>query len=63
MRIREKKLASFVPWGPSGIHVASVANSRFATNSANVSGLLLANHTGTSAVPSLSLAFHDVTVA
>lgn len=54
LRIREKNLAQFVPWGPAGIHVclakkspysAAAAGSANALSGNKVSGLMLANHT------------------
>jgi tubulin gamma len=51
MRVREKKLANFIPWGPASIQVAVAKNSQFSSSpSVNVSGLLIANHTGTASV-------------
>ncbi|VVD02496.1 unnamed protein product [Leptidea sinapis] len=47
-RIRERKLASFIPWGPASIQVALSRRSPYVTASHKVSGLLLANHTNIS---------------
>lgn len=44
-RIREKKLAQFVPWGPAGIQVALSKRSPYVQTAHRVSGLMLANHT------------------
>lgn len=44
-RIRERKLAQFVPWGPAGIQVALSRKSPYVHTSHRVSGLMLANHT------------------
>ncbi|KAI1289926.1 Tubulin gamma-2 chain [Halotydeus destructor] len=44
-RIRERKLAQFVPWGPAGIQVALSKKSPYVQTSHRVSGLMLANHT------------------
>jgi tubulin gamma len=44
-RIRERKLASFIPWGPSSIQVALSKKSPYVETSYKVSGLMLANHT------------------
>lgn len=44
-RIRERKLAQFVPWGPAGIQVALSKKSPYVQTAHRVSGLMLANHT------------------
>jgi tubulin gamma len=44
-RIRERKLAQFVPWGPAGIQVALSKKSPYVQTPHRVSGLMLANHT------------------
>lgn len=44
-RIRERKLASFIPWGPASIQVALSRKSPYVESSHKVSGLMLANHT------------------
>lgn len=49
-RIRERKLAQFIPWGPASIQVALSKKSPYVTNSYRVSGLMLANHTNISSV-------------
>jgi len=52
LRIRDRELASFIPWGPASIQVALTRTSPYTkppyTNRAppRVSGLMLANHTG-----------------
>jgi len=45
-RIREKKLAQFIRWGPAGIQVALARKSPYVQDAHKVSGLMLANHTG-----------------
>ena len=50
MRIRERKLAEFIPWGPASIQVALSKKSPYITTQHRVSGLMLANHTGISSV-------------
>ena len=45
MRIRERKLASFIEWGPASIQVALSRSSPYIKSSHRVSGLMLANHT------------------
>lgn len=44
-RIRERKLANFIPWGPASIQVALSRKSPYVETSHKVSGLMLANHT------------------
>eukprot|EP01133_Synstelium_polycarpum_P015069 gene15069-17836_t len=44
-RIRERKLANFIDWGPSSIQVAIAGKSPYITTAHKVSGLMLANHT------------------
>eukprot|EP01006_Ploeotia_vitrea_P063044 TRINITY_DN84847_c0_g1_i1.p1 TRINITY_DN84847_c0_g1~~TRINITY_DN84847_c0_g1_i1.p1 ORF type:complete len:451 (-),score=48.34 TRINITY_DN84847_c0_g1_i1:104-1456(-) len=44
-RIRERRLASFIPWGPASIQVALSRKSPYVETSHRVSGLMLANHT------------------
>lgn len=45
LRIRERKLATFIPWGPASIQVALTKRSPYVEMSHRVSGLMLANHT------------------
>ncbi|CAM9141407.1 unnamed protein product [Ascophyllum nodosum] len=44
-RIRERKLVSFIPWGPASIQVALSRKSPYVETAHKVSGLMLANHT------------------
>ncbi|KAJ5080189.1 tubulin gamma-2 chain [Anaeramoeba ignava] len=44
-RIRERKLAQFISWGPSSIQVALSKKSPYVKTSHRVSGLMMANHT------------------
>ncbi|EMC99202.1 hypothetical protein BAUCODRAFT_395081 [Baudoinia panamericana UAMH 10762] len=52
LRIRERNLANFIPWGPASIQVALTRTSPYLQppytdhNPPRVSGLMLANHTG-----------------
>ena len=46
LRIRERHLASFIPWGPASIQVALAKRSPYMPSTHRVSGLMLANHTG-----------------
>ncbi len=45
LRIRERRLATFIPWGPASIQVALTKGSPYIKTSHRVSGLMLANHT------------------
>ena len=45
LRIRERRMATFIPWGPASIQVALTKKSPYLTNTHRVSGLMLANHT------------------
>lgn len=45
MRIRERKLANFIDWGPASIQVALSRKSPYVRSAHRVSGLMLANHT------------------
>jgi len=49
-RIRERKLAQFIRWGPAGIQVALAKKSPYIQHANKVSGLMLANHTGINAL-------------
>merc|ERR1712072_950130 len=44
-RIRERKLAKFIRWGPASIQVALSRQSPYVQHRNKVSGLMLANHT------------------
>jgi len=44
-RIRERKMAKFIPWGPAGIQVALSKKSPYVKTPHRVSGLMMANHT------------------
>ncbi|EIE24398.1 tubulin gamma chain [Coccomyxa subellipsoidea C-169] len=44
-RIRERKLANFIDWGPASIQVALSRQSPYLKTGHRVSGLMLANHT------------------
>merc|ERR1712080_699230 len=44
-RIRERKMARFIPWGPASIQVALSKKSPYIKTQHLVSGLMLANHT------------------
>ncbi|XP_047106223.1 tubulin gamma-1 chain-like [Schistocerca piceifrons] len=44
-RIRERRLARFIPWGPASIQVVLARRSPYLPPASRVSGLMLANHT------------------
>ena len=50
LRIRERQLANFIPWGPASIQVALTRRSPYVTTNHRVSGLMLANHTSVASV-------------
>lgn len=58
-RIRERKLAQFIPWGPASIQVALSRSSPYVQTAHKVSGLMMANHTGVSALFNRALAQYD----
>ncbi|EGN96159.1 hypothetical protein SERLA73DRAFT_112313 [Serpula lacrymans var. lacrymans S7.3] len=45
LRVRERQLANFIPWGPASIQVALTRRSPYIATNHRVSGLMLANHT------------------
>jgi tubulin gamma len=47
-RIRERKLANFIPWGPASIQVALTRKSPYVQTPYRVNGLMIANHTSIS---------------
>ncbi|CAI8016406.1 Tubulin gamma-2 chain, partial [Geodia barretti] len=49
-RIRERKLAQFIPWGPASIQVALSRKPQSDQRVNRVSGLMLANHTSISSL-------------
>lgn len=50
LRIRERQMANFIPWGPASIQVALTRKSPYITTNHRVSGLMLANHTSVASV-------------
>ena len=48
LRIKERQMARFIPWGPAGIHVTVSPKSPYVSTPHRVSGLMLANHTSIS---------------
>lgn len=53
LRVRERRLATFIPWGPASIQVALTKRSPYVPMSHRVSGLMLANHTSIATVSSI----------
>ena len=47
-RIRERKLANFIPWSPASLRVVLTRKSPYVESKNRVSGLMLANHTSVS---------------
>lgn len=58
-RIRERQLASFIPWGPASIQVALSRQSPYVASQNRVRGLLLANHTSVSTLFARALKTYD----
>lgn len=58
-RIRERKLAQFIPWGPASIQVALSRKSPYIQTAHRVSGLMLANHTSISNLFDRTLSQYD----
>lgn len=58
-RIRERKLAEFIPWGPASIQVALSRKSPYVQTAHRVSGLMMANHTSISTVFEKSCRLYD----
>ena len=56
LRIRERKLATFIPWGPASIQVALTKKSPYIPMNHRVSGLMLANHTS---IATVSVCTHE----
>lgn len=59
LRIRERKLAHFIPWGPASIQVALSKKSPYIQSAHRVSGLMLANHTNISSLFDRALQQYD----
>jgi len=56
-RVREKKLANFIDWGPASIQVALSKKSPYVETPHKVSGLMLANNTSIHHVPPLTFSY------
>ena len=59
LRIRERSMANFIPWGPASIQVALTKSSPYMQTSHRVSGLMLANHTSISTLFKRIMAQYD----
>lgn len=59
LRIRERRLANFIPWGPASIQVALSKKSPYLQNTNRVSGLMLANHTSVATLFKRTLQQYD----
>jgi len=59
LRIRERKLATFIPWGPASIQVALTKKSPYIPMNSRVSGLMLANHTSIATVSCISISYKN----
>eukprot|EP00386_Alphamonas_edax_P009010 GDKI01029618.1.p1 GENE.GDKI01029618.1~~GDKI01029618.1.p1 ORF type:complete len:457 (-),score=126.44 GDKI01029618.1:44-1414(-) len=59
-RIRERKLANFIPWGPASIQVALSKQSPYVHYPYRVSGLMMANHTSIHALFERCVKQHDM---
>ena len=59
LRIRERHLAPFIPWGPASIQVSLTKRSPYIQSSNKVSGLMIANHTGMSGLFKKTLDQYD----
>lgn len=58
-RIRERKMAKFIPWGPASIQVALSKKSPYVKTAHRVSGLMIANHTSIHTLFSKALRQYD----
>jgi tubulin gamma len=58
-RIRERKLARFIPWGPASIQVALSKRSPFVESPHRVSGLMMANHTSIASLFAKTVSQYD----
>nr|AWD75470.1 tubulin [Callistoctopus minor] len=58
-RIRERKLAQFIPWGPASIQVVLSRKSPYILTAHRVSGLMLANHTSISSLFERTMSHYD----
>ncbi|KAJ2797511.1 gamma-tubulin, partial [Coemansia guatemalensis] len=59
LRIRERRIAQFIPWGPASIQVALTRKSPYIHSQHRVSGLMMANHTSIASLFSRALLQYD----
>ena len=59
LRIRERGLAQFIPWGPASIQVALTRKSPYVASGNRISGLMLANHTSIASFFRRTVAHYD----
>ncbi|KAJ1789103.1 gamma-tubulin [Coemansia sp. RSA 1938] len=59
LRIRERRIAQFIPWGPASIQVALTKKSPYTQTQHRVSGLMMANHTSIAGLFSRTLLQYD----
>jgi len=59
-RIRERKMARFIPWGPASIQVALSKKSPYLKTAHRVSGLMIANHTSIHTLFAKAMKQYDV---
>ena len=58
-RVRERRMANFIDWGPASIQVALSQKSPYLPSAHRVSGLMMANHTGVAGLFSKVLKQYD----
>lgn len=58
-RIREKKLAKFIPWGPASIQVVLAKKSPYVQSANRVSGLMMANHSSMASLINQTVTDYD----
>ncbi|KAJ2359922.1 gamma-tubulin, partial [Coemansia sp. RSA 2607] len=59
LRIRERQIAKFIPWGPASIQVALTKKSPYIQSQHKVSGLMMANHTSIAGLFGRTLVQYD----
>ncbi|KAI7819878.1 tubulin gamma chain [Kickxella alabastrina] len=59
LRIRERRIAQFIPWGPASIQVALTKKSPYIHTAHRVSGLMMANHTSIAGLFGRTLTQYD----
>lgn len=50
VKIKEKRLINFIPWGPAAFYVNPIRQSPYAANPDAATGLILSNHTSVTEV-------------